>query len=140
MNRILKIAILCAAIAATTLVTLSAASADDWRYHRYHHGNGGGALAAGVLGLAAGALIAGALSNPQPSYYYEPGYDGYYGGPRPVPVPRYYAAPRVAYNAGYAQPWTRGWYEYCSDRYRTFNPRTGTFVGNDGEQHFCAAN
>ncbi|TIO82382.1 MAG: BA14K family protein, partial [Mesorhizobium sp.] len=25
-------------------------------------------------------------------------------------------------------------------RYRTFNSRTGTFTGNDGEQHFCVAN
>jgi hypothetical protein len=141
MNRIFKTAILSAAVAATTLATLPAASANDWRYHHYrgHHGGNGDAVAAGVLGLAAGALIVGALNNPQPGYY-GPGYDGYYGGPRPVPVPRYYAAPRVAYNAGYAEPWTRGWYEYCSDRYRTFNGRTGTFVGNDGERHFCTTN
>ncbi|RVC21767.1 BA14K family protein, partial [Mesorhizobium sp. M7A.F.Ca.AU.002.02.1.1] len=26
------------------------------------------------------------------------------------------------------------------DRYRSFNSRTGTFTGNDGEQHFCTAN
>ena len=32
------------------------------------------------------------------------------------------------------------WYDYCSDRYRSFNARTGTFTGNDGEQHFCVAN
>jgi BA14K-like protein len=144
MNRIFKTAVLSAAVAATTLATLPAASAGDWRYrHHGHHGGNGGAIAAGVLGLAAGALIVGALNNPPPPRYYGPGYDGpgydgYYGGP--VPVRRYYAAPRVAYNGGYPEPWTRGWYEYCSDRYRTFNARTGTFVGNDGEQHFCAAN
>ncbi len=137
MNRIFKTAVLSAAIVATTLATLPAASAGDWR-HRHHRGNGD-AIAAGVLGLAAGALIVGALNNPQPSYY-DPGYDDYGRYPRPAPVRRHYAEPRVVYNDGYAEPWTRGWYEYCSDRYRSFNARTGTFTGYDGEQHFCTAN
>ncbi|TIV44160.1 MAG: BA14K family protein, partial [Mesorhizobium sp.] len=95
------------------------------------------ALAAGVVGLAAGALIGSALSNPGPRYY-DPAYDdGYYVD---RPVRRYYVQPRVVYADRYAEPWTRDWYEYCSDRYRTFNSRTGTFTGNDGEQHFCVAN
>ncbi|AZO51388.1 MAG: BA14K family protein [Mesorhizobium sp.] len=142
MNRILKTAILSTGIAATILATLPAANADDWRWRRHHH-NHNDALAAGVVGLAAGALIAGALSNPQPRYnsYYEPGYDDYdYRYVQPAPVRRYYAQPRVVYADRYAEPWTRAWYEYCSDRYRTFNSRTGTFTGNDGEQHFCVAN
>ncbi|WP_296736874.1 BA14K family protein [Mesorhizobium sp.] len=135
MNRILKTAILTAGIAATTLATFSAANADDWRWR--HRGGGGDALAAGVVGLAAGALIGSALSNPGPRYY-DPAYDdGYYVD---RPVRRYYVEPRVVYADRYAEPWTRGWYEYCSDRYRTFNSRTGTFTGNDGQQHFCVAN
>jgi hypothetical protein len=136
MNRIFKTTILSAAIAATTLATLPAANADEWRHHRHHNGD---ALAAGVLGLAAGALIVGALNNPQPRYY-DPGYDDYDGYARPAPVRRYYVQPRVVYADRYAEPWTREWYEYCSDRYRTFNSRSGTFTGNDGEQHFCTAN
>lgn len=136
MNRIFKTTILSAAIAATTLATLPAANADEWRHHRHHNGD---ALAAGVLGLAAGALIVGALNNPQPTYY-DPGYDDYDGYARPAPVRRYYVQPRVVYADRYAEPWTREWYEYCSDRYRTFNSRSGTFTGNDGEQHFCTAN
>ncbi|MEP6566107.1 MAG: BA14K family protein [Mesorhizobium sp.] len=137
MNRIFKTAILSAAIAATTFAALPAANADEWRHHRHHHN--GDALAAGVLGLAAGALIVGALNNPQPSYY-DPGYDDYDGYARPAPVRRYYAQRKVVYADRYAEPWTRAWYEYCSDRYRTFNARSGTFTGNDGEQHFCTAN
>ncbi|MDX8502375.1 BA14K family protein [Mesorhizobium sp. VK4C] len=132
MNRFLKTAILTAGIAATTLATFSAANADDWRWRHHRH-----ALAAGVVGLAAGALIGSALSNPGPRYY-DPAYDdGYYVD---RPVRRYYAQPRVVYADRYAEPWTRDWYEYCSDRYRSFNSRTGTFTGNDGEQHFCVAN
>jgi len=147
MNRIFKTAVLSAAMAATMLVALPAANADEWRHHR-HHGNGD-AIAAGVLGLAAGALIGGALANDRPppdaNRYYDDGYynDGYYDRDvrvRPAPVRRYYVEPRVVYADRYAEPWTRDWYEYCSDRYRTFNSRTGTFTGNDGEQHFCTAN
>ncbi len=141
MNRIFKTAILSAAIAATTLATLPAANASDWYYRHHHHGHGG-AVAAGVLGLAAGALIGGALANSQPSYgYYGPGYGYYDGYARPAPVrPYYYAQPQVAYAGPYARPWTRAWYEYCADRYRSFNARSGTFTGNDGAQHFCVAN
>ncbi|MGO4638078.1 BA14K family protein [Mesorhizobium sp. 2RAF45] len=147
MNRIFKTAVLSAAMAATMLVALPAAKADEWRHHR-HHGNGD-AIAAGVLGLAAGALIGGALANDQPppdaNRYYDDGYynDGYYDRDvriRPAPVRRYFVEPRVVYANRYAEPWTRDWYEYCSDRYRSFNSRTGTFTGNDGEQHFCTAN
>lgn len=138
MNRFLKTAVLSAALVATTLATLPAANADEWR-HWHHRDRGGDALAAGVIGLAAGALIGGALaSNSQPSYY-DPGYDDYSYRERP-PVRRYYAQPQVVYADRYAEPWTRGWYDYCSSRYRTFNARTGTFTGNDGEQHFCTAN
>ena len=37
------------------------------------------------------------------------------------------------------EPWTRPWYDYCSQRYRSFNPDSGTFVGYDGREHFCVA-
>jgi hypothetical protein len=142
MNRIFKTAVLSAAVAGTMLAALPAANADDWGHHRRHHN--GDAIAAGVLGLAAGALIGGALANDQPPRYADRYYDdGYYDRDvvvRPAPVRRYYVEPQVVYADRYAEPWTRGWYEYCSDRYRSFNSRTGTFTGNDGEQHFCTAN
>ncbi|MBB6411722.1 BA14K family protein [Mesorhizobium sangaii] len=142
MNRIFKTAVLSAAVVATTFATLPAANAGDLHHHGHH--DNGDAIAAGVLGLAAGALIGGALANDQPPPYTDRYYDdGYYERDvvvRPAPVRRYYAEPRVVYNEGYAEPWTRDWYDYCSDRYRTFNARTGTFTGNDGEQHFCTAN
>jgi hypothetical protein len=145
MNRIFKTVILSTAVAAISLTALSAASARDWR--RHHHSDHGDAIAAGVLGLATGAIIAGALRNPGPAkaddgYNYD---DGYYDQPRyirRVPVRNYYPAPpRVAYSGDYAlEPWTREWFRYCSDRYRSFNARSGTFTGYDGQQHFCNAN
>lgn len=37
------------------------------------------------------------------------------------------------------EPWTQQWQNYCSNRYRSFNPNTGTFRGYDGLNHFCVA-
>ena len=37
------------------------------------------------------------------------------------------------------EPWTPGWYDYCSSKYRSFNPKRGTFLGYDGKHHFCVA-
>jgi len=119
-----------AAVLATAIAALSFSSAAqaDYRYRHYrHHHNGGDALAAGIFGFAAGAIVAGALS--QPRYYY---YDE---------APVYYAPPPppVAYQpvTAYYQPWTPEWYAYCEDRYRSFNDDTGYFYGFDGKYHFC---
>jgi hypothetical protein len=38
------------------------------------------------------------------------------------------------------EPWTRGWYAYCSKRYRTFNPETGTYKARGGKNRFCNLN
>ena len=65
MNRFLKTTILSAALAATTLTALVPADARDrWRHH--HDRPDGDLLAAGMLGLAVGAIAVGALSDPVP--------------------------------------------------------------------------
>ena len=79
-------------------------------------GWGGGAF---VGGLAAGALIGGAIAAP---YYYG---SPYYYGPRYAPVPAYAPPPE---DDGVA---------YCMQRYRSYDPNTGTFLGNDGRRHSC---
>ncbi len=158
MNRFLKTAVLGLAVAATTVATLPAAQAGDWRRHDgwRHHNRGGEAIAAGVLGLAVGALVAGA-ANSRPDYYVDdygvarsygrPVYaEPVYGEPvyreprvRPSPVRRYYE-PQVVYANRSIEPWSPAWYRYCESRYRSFNARTGTFVGYDGVARFCNAN
>jgi len=134
MNRIFKAAILSVAVGATTLATLPAANAGDRHWRRYdrvhHHSGNGDLLAAGILGLAAGALAVGLTSRPEPVYYDRP-----YRRPVRVNEPAY--ADRYA---GGFEPWSPEWYDYCSDRYRSFNPRSGTFVGYDGQERFCVAN
>lgn len=141
MNKVSKfIAISCAATVAAFAVAGSA-SAQEWHRRHYNHG-GGDALAAGVAGLAVGVIAGAALASPPAPRRYVYDDDGYYA---PPPPPR-----RVYYRPAYVyeqpvpvyrpalQPWSRSWYNYCSNRYRSFDPRSGTFIGYDGRQHFCA--
>jgi len=100
-------------------------------------------------GVAAGALIGGALAAP---YYY----GGYYGGPYYYASPSYadpyyvvdesYYSEPVGGGAYYGgSPYYRGAYaradnadvNYCARRYRSYDPRSGTFLGNDGRRHPC---
>jgi hypothetical protein len=139
MNSILKTTVLSVAIAATMLATLPAANAGDryWRHQgghgRYYqnYSSGSDIAVAGILGLAAGALVVGLATQPEPVYANP------YRQPRPRPIREY---PEEAYYSGALEPWSPGWYGYCEDRYRSFKPRTGTFTGYDGQEHFCIAN
>ncbi|MEJ0022408.1 MAG: hypothetical protein WDN76_02450 [Alphaproteobacteria bacterium] len=80
------------AVVTMAAVTISTAEARPYygggRYYSYdrHRGNGD-AVAAGVAGLAIGAIIGSAVS--QPRGYYGPRSDSYYG-----PAPRGYYEPR----------------------------------------------
>jgi hypothetical protein len=76
---------------------------------------GWGAPVAG--GLIAGAIIGGALAAP-----YGPGYYG----------PGYYGAPPVAYG-----PPPGDAVAYCMQRFRSYDPGSGTYLGNDGYRHPC---
>lgn len=91
----------------------------------YYRGGGGRYYGGGAglgLGLAAGALLGGAIaagSNP----YYGPGYG--YG---PGYAPGYAVAP--AYGGGDAEA-------YCMQRYRSYDPASGTYLNNDGNRYPC---
>ena len=128
MKRVLRSAILGVAVAATTLSVIPAAQADDHgrRHYRHHHHpghSGGDALAAGIAGLAVGAIVGGVLSQPTHA--------------RPVYVaPRTYYRPAPVYRYS-LEPWSPEWYRACSIRYRSFDPRSGTYLGYDGYRHFC---
>ena len=145
MNRFLRASILSIAVAATTLSSLPAADAGQWRGR---HSDNRDLAVAGIVGLAAGALVLGLANRhgPEPlpePVYRDPSYDTVYQQPRPRPVRHYpvYDGQDDVYDrdGGSLEPWTRDWFDYCSDRYRTFNPRTGTFRDYDGARHFCVA-
>jgi hypothetical protein len=68
--------------------------------HRHHHHHHGGGTAAGIgLGLAAGAIIGGAIA------------------------------------AGQAQAQQN--HAYCAQRYRSYDPRSGTYLNYDGNRYPC---
>ena len=120
----------------------------------------GAPVAAGVV---AGALVGGALAAPY--YGYGPYYPGpYYPGPAPAyygyppppavgyppPAPGYaepgYPPPAPVYaEPGYPPPAPGHAVSpgasagdpvaYCTQRYRSYNPQTGTYLGNDGQRH-----
>ena len=101
----------------------------QWRGRR---GGGSGGRGAGIgLGLAAGALIGGAIaagSNPYyGSGYYGPGYGYGYGGPVYAPAPVYV---QPGYGGGEAEA-------YCMQRYRSYDPASGTYLNNDGNRYPC---
>lgn len=76
----------------------------------------GGLGAAAAVGLATGAVIGAAAAQPE----------------------RVYVAPDsdVPPAAGYA-PFSPGYMEHCSSKYRSFDPQTGTYLGYDGYRHYC---
>ena len=91
-----KSAILGMAVAATTLTVIPAANAgnnwnrygNNWNHHYgNYHGSNGDAIAAGVLGLAAGAIIGGILAQPT---YRSPVYADPYRYQNLGPVGSYY--------------------------------------------------
>jgi hypothetical protein len=120
-------------IAATLALSIGAASLVGTAEagYRHHHGDGAGIAAAGIFGLAAGALVGSALSQPRYYDYYEPA--PVYVAPPPPPV--VYQPAQVYYER--PAPWTPAWYQSCSQRYGSFNPQTGYFLGYDGDYHFC---
>jgi hypothetical protein len=69
----------------------------------YYRRDRGGALAAGALGLATGAIIGGAIAQSQAQ-----------------------AAPVYGRSAA-----------YCAQRYRSYDPASGTYLGYDGLRHPC---
>jgi hypothetical protein len=91
-------------------------------------------------GVAAGVVVGSALTRP---YYYGPGY--YYGpppaygypppaaygyAPPPPPPPGYAAAAPQAQAAGDAVA-------YCRQRFKSYDMRSGTYLGTDGQRHAC---
>jgi hypothetical protein len=107
--------------------------------HRHGgHRHGGGGFVAGAV---AGALIGGIGSAiAAPRYYGGPGYysaPGYYAPVYPAPV--YYGAPYYDDSAIVIEsaPVGDDAVAYCMQRFRSYDPRSGTYLGYDGYRHPC---
>jgi BA14K-like protein len=86
----------------------------------------GGGFGGAGLGLAAGAIIGGAIVGAtQPyGYYGNSGYDYGYSGYDP--------------GYGYVAPYAGGdQVGYCQQRFRSYDPSSGTYLGFDGLRHPC---
>lgn len=129
------------ALPAASGVALQKAAPSQVQTVRWGHGRGWGWGVGG--GFVAGAIIGGALAAP---YYYGPGpyyYGGgpYYYGPGPyypAPAPGYYDGPAAPayYGDGPAGP-AGDATAYCARRFRSYDPRSGTYLGLDGMRHPC---
>ncbi|MCK1617561.1 BA14K family protein [Bradyrhizobium sp. 159] len=93
----------------------------NWSGRHWHHRRGGF-----WPGFAAGAAIGGLGSYA----YYGGGY-GYYDDP--YYYDSYYDEPTVA-----VVPDSGGdSYAYCAQRYKSYDPASGTYLGYDGQRHPC---
>jgi hypothetical protein len=115
-------------------------SVEAVQYRRGGRGFRGGGFAGPAVGLGiAGALIGGAIIGAtQPygpyGYYGNPygyyGNGGYYGYPAPgYPAPGYVAV-APPYPVGDA-------IAYCMQRFHSYDPSSGTYLGFDGYRHPC---
>jgi hypothetical protein len=97
-----------------------------WRggYRGGYRGRGFGGVGLG-LGIA-GAIVGGAIIASQPYGYYDGGY-----------------APGYAYGPGYGPGYVvspggdGGEVAYCQQRFRSYDARSGTYLGFDGLRHPC---
>ena len=59
---------------------------------------------------------------------------------QPAPLPRDDGPKVITYNDApsySSQPWSTGWLKYCRAKFRSFNAKSGTYLGYDGNRHFC---
>jgi hypothetical protein len=87
-----------------------------WHGGGWHGGGGWGGYGAGVIG---GAIIGGMLAAP---YYEGPYYYGPYDAYDYYPGPEYVPDDAVA---------------YCMQRFHSYDPASGTYLGFDGLRHPC---
>jgi hypothetical protein len=96
-----------AAAATILMIAGSTAALPSVAYAQYYHHHGGYGWGGFAAGAAAGALLGGMLAAP----YYAPG-----------PAPGYYEADAV---------------RYCMQRFKSYDPASGTYLGHDGYRHPC---
>jgi hypothetical protein len=98
-----------------------------WGGGGFRHGGGGGF----IPGAIAGAVIGGAIASQGPYYGGQPYYG--YGGNYYDEDYGYSEGPVVQVAPGGGGDAVA----YCMQTYRSYDPRSGTYMGNDGYRHPC---
>ena len=98
-------------------------------------------------GLAAGAVIGGAIAASRPwsgynyyNYYDDYAYSPYGSGPSGYNSYNYdYAPGGYSYGPSYSYRYSAAGNDdaYCSQRFRSYDPASGTYLGYDGQRHPC---
>ena len=110
-----------AGVAAGSTTTLGATAVQYRRHYRASRHDGrkrshrGSSIGAGIAGLAAGAIIGGIIANSQRQTYYEQRQTYYEMGPDTMDEA----------------------ISYCLRRFRSYDIRSGTYLGYDGMRHAC---
>jgi hypothetical protein len=74
-----------------------------------------------VLGFVAGTIFGSAVASSSQG-----------------PIPEYDEGPYAVPPDGQFRRGSASWFEYCSQRYRSFDFQTGTYLGRDGQRHVCS--
>lgn len=102
---------------------------DGGRRHR------GGEIGAGLAGLAAGAVVGGALASQSYGYPYQT-----YGYPDQTYANPDYGYSDSEYDDVYQAPVVQAGGDatgYCLSRFKSYDPASGTYLGYDGARHPC---
>lgn len=160
MNRFLKTAVLSAAVAATAVAPLSQAHAGKRRDGAprqqtvVQKSNDGDALIAGIIGIAIGAIVVGAIASqeeaapppppvknpyrhPRPSIDRDVVYGEFFGWSEADQKAHYRQAQGGGQYGGSYEPWSANWYRYCANKYDNFDPYSGTYINRNGVEKFC---
>lgn len=124
----------CAALAAVNRSGIDAAMPSGVTGVRWrgHHDDGGAIAPWAVTPLFLGGVATGGARPYDEAYYGWPSYyygygPGYYG-------PGYGTPPPIVYTPGYGDA---AWLAYCSAKYRSFDPLSGTYLGHDSLRYYC---
>lgn len=99
-----------------------------------------GSLAGGRRGAGTGALIGtgvgafggAANSSARQNDAYMAAYNDCMARSAPAPRQTVYDASEDA-----PEPWSEEWYDYCAQKYRSFNARTGMYLTGAGQRRMC---
>jgi len=110
--------VLCLFLIATPIAAQDHHHWNDRPQYGFNWGQVGGT----AVGTAGGQVLGGVINR------------WLFPAPPPVVVQQ---PPPVVIAQPVLVPGTAAWYAYCSRKYRSFDPQTGTYLGYDGIRHAC---